>query len=261
MMGTEAAAAAATPSVYYVFSNSDGVGKAIVILLLLSSVFTWTVMIDKGMALWRARRLSERFLALFQQNSSKLLISMAWESKENPSPIACVYEAGVDCLLRFYEESAPGSTALAARMAIQSGGRAVAPVKLTEAQINAVEAVLESAVSNQIRAAETRIGFLATMVSLSPFLGLFGTVWGVMMAFSGIAIAGKSDFTALAPGVAGALLTTVAGLVVAIPSLVGYNMLNSSIREMTTDMDNFAEGFMARLKLEQVGSAPAGSDR
>ena len=88
-------------------------------------------------------------------------------------------------------------------------------------------------------------------------LGLFGAVWGVMMAFSGIAIAGKSDFTALAPGVAGALLTTVAGLVVAIPSLVGYNILNSTIREMTTDMDNFAEGFMAQVKLEQVGSGSA----
>ena len=235
------AAAAATPSVYYVFSNSDSVGKAIVILLLLSSVFTWTVMIDKGIALWRARRLSERFLARFRENTSGL-ISLVRESRDNPSPVACIYDAGVECLLDFYEEGAPGSTAMAGLMASRPGGRVKAPVRLTPAQINA---------------AETRVGFLATMVSLSPFLGLFGTVWGVMMAFSGIAIAGKSDFTALAPGVAGALLTTVAGLVVAIPSLVGYNILNSTIREMTTDMDNFAEGFMAQVKLEQVGSGSA----
>ena len=72
------------------------------------------------------------------------------------------------------------------------------------------------------------------------------------MAFCGIAAAGKSDFTALAPGVAGALLTTVAGLVVAIPSLVGYNMLNSMIRSLTVMMDNFAEEFMVRIKLEQL---------
>lgn len=255
-MAAEAAAAAATPSVYYVFSNSDSVGKAIVILLLLSSVFTWTVMIDKGIALWRARRLSERFLARFRENTSGL-ISLVRESRNNPSPVACIYDAGVECLLDFYEEGAPGSTAMAGLMASRPGGRVKAPVRLTPAQINAVEAVLENAVSLQIRTAETRVGFLATMVSLSPFLGLFGTVWGVMMAFSGIAIAGKSDFTALAPGVAGALLTTVAGLVVAIPSLVGYNILNSTIREMTTDMDNFAEGFMAQVKLEQVGSGSA----
>ena len=78
------------------------------------------------------------------------------------------------------------------------------------------------------------------------------SVWGVMMAFAGIAIAGKPDFTALAPGVAGALLTTVAGLIVAIPSLVGYNCLTSAIRTMTVTMDNFTEEFMVRIKLEQL---------
>ena len=87
---------------------------------------------------------------------------------------------------------------------------------------------------------------------MSPFCGLFGTVWGVMMAFCGIAAAGKSDFTALAPGVAGALLTTVAGLVVAIPSLVGYNLLTGTIRQLTVMMDNFTEEFMVCVKLSQL---------
>ena len=247
---------AATPSVYYVFSNSDSVGKAIVLVLLLSSVITWTVMIDKGHALWRARRMSEHFLVRFRENAAGL-IALVRESGANPAPVACVYDAGIDCLLQFYEEGAPGSTAAMGAMAARSGRRVTAPVRLTSAQIAAIEAKLESAVSLQIRQAETNIGLLATMVSLSPFLGLFGTVWGVMMAFSGIAIAGKSDFTALAPGVAGALLTTVAGLVVAIPSLVGYNILNGQIRELSTDMENFAEEFMAQVKLEQVGSGPA----
>jgi biopolymer transport protein ExbB/TolQ len=73
-----------------------------------------------------------------------------------------------------------------------------------------------------------------------------------MLAFCGIAAAGKADFTALAPGVAGALLTTVAGLIVAIPSLVGYNALNGTIRNMTVAMDNFTEEFMVQLKLEQL---------
>ena len=73
-----------------------------------------------------------------------------------------------------------------------------------------------------------------------------------MMAFCGIAAAGKADFTALAPGVAGALLTTVAGLLVAIPSLVGYNLLTGIIRNLTVQMDNFAEEFMVKIKLEQL---------
>ena len=132
------------------------------------------------------------------------------------------------------------------------------PCKLSEAQYNAVEAVLEREVSSQIQELETRIGVLATLVSLSPFCGLFGTVWGVMMAFCGIAVAGKSDFTALAPGVAGALLTTVAGLVVAIPSLVGYNLLTGTIRNLTVSMDNFTEQFMVCVKLSQL-NIPADS--
>ena len=249
-----AEAAAASPSVYYVFSNSDGVGKTIVILLFLGSMIAWSIMIDKWLELRRGKQLSARFLKIFRENTGGL-ISLVRESRTNAAPVACVYDAGIECLLQFYEEGAPGSTLRAGAMS--SHGRVTAPVQLTSAQLEAVEAVLESAVSNQIRIAENRIGYLGTAVSLSPFLGLFGTVWGVMMAFSGIAIAGKSDFTALAPGVAGALLTTVAGLFVAIPSLVGYNMLNAMIREITTDMDNFAEEFMAQVKLEQVGGAPA----
>ena len=158
--------------------------------------------------------------------------------------MAVVYSAGVEKLLEFYENGRDTN------IISNSGG--VTPVKLSDAQYNAIEAVLESEVSSQIETLETRIGLLATLVSLSPFCGLFGTVWGVMMAFCGIAAAGKSDFTALAPGVAGALLTTVAGLVVAIPSLVGYNMLNSMIRSLTVMMDNFAEEFMVRIKLEQL---------
>ena len=112
--------------------------------------------------------------------------------------------------------------------------------------------MIEREVSVQIEHLETKIGTLATLVSLSPFCGLFGTVWGVMMAFCGIAVAGKADFTALAPGVAGALLTTVAGLVVAIPSLIGYNSLNGSIRSLTVQMDNFSDDFMAEVKLDQL---------
>ena len=99
------------------------------------------------------------------------------------------------------------------------------------------------------------MGAVSALVSVSPFCGLFGTVWGVMLAFCGIAAAGKSDFSALAPGVAGALLTTVAGLVVAIPSLIGYNLLTSTIRNIATQLDNFSDEFMARIKLEQLSIA------
>ena len=232
--------AAASPGVYYAFLHSDSVGKGIVVLLLVISIITWTVMVDKGLELRRARRFSQRFLAKFRGHQGS--ISSASLSREHfEGPLGDLYAAGVDKLNEFYESLSPGGDPWHR----ETG-------KLSEAQLSAIEAVLEREVSLQIEQLETRIGMLGTMVSLSPFLGLFGTVWGVMMAFCGIAVAGKPDFFALAPGVAGALLTTVAGLVVAIPSLVGYNMLNGSIRHLTNMMDNFTEEFMVRLKLEQL---------
>ncbi|MBO5790864.1 MAG: MotA/TolQ/ExbB proton channel family protein [Lentisphaeria bacterium] len=232
--------AAASPGVYYAFQHSDSVGKGIVLLLLISSSITWTVMVDKGLVLRRAKLLSRRFLYKFRAHQGSIASSTL--CRERPEgPIGELYAAGVDKLNEFYENSSP----LHDPWHREAG-------KLSEAQLSAIEAVLEREVSHQIEQLETRIGMLGTMVSLSPFLGLFGTVWGVMMAFCGIAVAGKPDFFALAPGVAGALLTTVAGLVVAIPSLVGYNMLNGSIRHLTNMMDNFTEEFMVRLKLEQL---------
>ena len=233
------------PGVYYAYQNSDSVGKVIVLLLLLGSVATWTTMIDKAMSVRHACKLSKRFLAHFKSNTRNLATpALVREGLGDAGPLGAIYSAGVEKLLEFYEDGNNG--------AFQLAGGPVNPVKLSAAQYDAIEAVLERAVSHQIQELEKRIGFLGTLVSLSPFCGLFGTVWGVMMAFCGIAAAGKADFTALAPGVAGALLTTVAGLVVAIPSLVGYNALNGTIRNLTVTMDNFTEEFMVRLKLEQL---------
>ncbi len=232
------------PGVYYAFQNSDSVGKGIVAVLIVLSVVTWTIMVDKGIALHRSRVSAYSFGAVFRNNNHNIATPTLRREADNlGGPTAAIYNAGVKKLLDFYEEqSRDGSLSVGS----------IVPCKLSEAQINAIEAVLEREVSLQIQELETRLGMLGTMVSLTPFLGLFGTVWGVMMAFCGIAIAGKPDFTALAPGVAGALLTTIAGLFVAIPSLLGYNSMNASIRTTTVAMENFTDEFMARLKLEQL---------
>lgn len=240
--------AAETPGVYYAYQHSDAVGKAIVIfLVLVGSVVTWTVMIDKAWQVFRAKRLSARFDVLFREFGEENMMSMQLlkEAQNNSGPLALIYSAGMEKLLDFYAIEAEKNGTVSPR-----GIPKVC--KISDAQYNAVEAVLEREVSSQISELETRIGMLATLVSLSPFCGLFGTVWGVMMAFCGIAAAGKADFTALAPGVAGALLTTVAGLVVAIPALVGYNLLTSAIRQQTVQMDNFTEQFLVAVKLSQL---------
>ena len=239
------AAGASSPGVYYAYQNSDEVGKGIVLVLIVGSIVTWTVGVTKLISTYGAKRLSERFLFMFQNNNRHLTTpTLVREGMDNPGPLAAVYYAGVEKLLEFYENGQDTN--------IITNSGDLKPVKLSEAQYNAIEAVLEREVSSQIELLETRVGLLATLVSLSPFCGLFGTVWGVMMAFCGIAAAGKADFTALAPGVAGALLTTVFGLIVAIPSLIIYNWLTALIRNLTVQMDNFTEAFMVKIKLEQL---------
>ena len=128
-------------------------------------------------------------------------------------------------------------------------------IKLGATEIDVVRASLEQAVADQILELERKMIFLATAITISPFLGLFGTVWGIMLAFTDLAIMGKADIQTLAPGVSGALLTTVLGLLVAIPSVVGYNIITSLIKATIVQMDNFVEEFIVKLKIEQLSTS------
>jgi biopolymer transport protein TolQ len=222
-------------------SNSDGVGIAVVILLSIGSIFTWFIMVEKGYTLYKARKASESFIIQFREKA-KLLASYR-EAGNSISPVARIYEIGSDQSMTFY--GIPPEKA-------DFYGTQIPLKKLTTAELETIHSNMEREVSDQILELEDKIGLLATAVSVSPFLGLFGTVWGIMSAFCGIALEGQANISALAPGVSGALLTTVVGLLVAIPSLIGYNLLTITIRKITVYMDNFVEEFMARVKLEQL---------
>lgn len=226
---------------FYAFKTSDLVGQAIVILLFIGSIFTWTIMIEKGIALYRGKKASLEFLRRFREKPYPL--HLLPEAERNVSPLARVFDAGAGELLAFYN--------LPPAKAPFYGSDQVPTQKLSTAEIETIRSTLERAVSDQIMHIEDRIGLLATAVSASPFFGLFGTVWGIMVAFCSMAIQGRADIGAMAPGVAGALLTTVVGLLVAIPSLIGYNLLTNTIRQITVYMDNFVEEFMVQIKLEQ----------
>ena len=171
--------AAETPGVYYAYQHSDGVGKAIVIfLVLVGSVVTWTVIIDKTWQLFRAKRLANRFASLFRDfgESNMMSMQLVKEAQINSGPVAAIYSAGMEKLLDFYAAEAEKQGLVSPRGIPQV-------CKISDAQYNAVEAVLEQEVSSQISELEKRIGMLATLVSLSPFCGLFGTVWGVIRFF------------------------------------------------------------------------------
>ena len=113
--------------------------------------------------------------------------------------------------------------------------------RLGEMQVSAVRNVAERTMADEALMLEDSMGLLATAVTAAPFLGLLGTVWGVMEAFSGMAATGSPMLSAVAPGISGALLTTVVGLLVALPSSIGYNMLSNKIRRFCVEMDNFSQ--------------------
>ena len=119
--------------------------------------------------------------------------------------------------------------------------------KLTGPQLDAITSLADREMADQILAMEANTNILATAVSCAPFLGLLGTVWGVMDGFGGMAAAGSATLSAVAPGISAALLTTIVGLVVALPSVIGYNILAGHIRTITIQMESFTQEFGAAI--------------
>jgi biopolymer transport protein ExbB/TolQ len=222
-------------------------GKIVIGILVVFSMFAWSVMISKGLAFRRARRLNALFDAEFRSQKSVLEV-FDRRVQVDGCPLFTVYKDG--CL---------ELTARLRRTATTAGAR-----HLSLKALELVKSALERSVAREALKLEAGLILLAIAVSGAPFLGLLGTVWGVMDAFGGVARggAGSATLQAMAPGVAGALVTTVAGLVVAIPSMFGYNWLVHNLRVLTVELDNFAQELAGRFEVEflaeeQGGLAPA----
>ena len=219
----------------FVWDKATIEGKAIIVVLVIFSIFAWSVMASKAMQMRRANRLNGLFDAEFRTQKHVLE----------------VYDRRVqvpDCpLFMVYQE---GSRELDARLRTASGES-----RKRYASLNAMEHVkrsLERAVAQQSLRLESGLILLANAVSGAPFLGLLGTVWGVMSAFSYVAMAQKADLVTMAPGVSAALITTVAGLLVAIPSMFGYNWLVHNLRVQTVELDNFAQELVSHMETEYL---------
>jgi len=225
-------------SFWYAYDTSTFSGKAIIIILLAMSVYAWTIMVSKYSELKRARAMSEKFVQAYRRDDQPLGIFLQ-RQRYPESPVYRVYEkacmaVGVEIESR---EGRSDSTTL--------GGSSP---RLNQMQLGAVRNAAEREVADQLLILEDKMGTLATAVSASPLMGLLGTVWGVMNSFSAMALFGSVQLSAVAPGIAGALLTTVIGLLVAIPSAVGYNALSNQIRNLTVQMDNFADALVADMQ-------------
>jgi biopolymer transport protein ExbB/TolQ len=217
--------------IVYAFWHSNGAGKLVIAILVVGSIFSWSVMWVKFVMVRRARRETARFLRRFRTARKPLAIYQAREAYAG-SPAYAVYLAGCKELTFHLLGTTEIDDTFASRVAEADRISAVA--------MNSVRSTLEREVGEQALKMEDRMTILATAVSGAPFLGLLGTVWGVMDTFSAIAESGSASLTTMAPGVSGALITTVTGLCVAIPAMFGYNFLVVTLRGMTVELDNFA---------------------
>jgi biopolymer transport protein TolQ len=215
----------------YAFWNSNVAGKVVIAILLFGSIFSWSVMVSKLAMVSRAKRETARMLRRFRTARKPLAIYQSREAYPG-SPAYAVYLAGCRELTFHLLGTTEIDDTFSSRLAEAD--------RISSVAMNSVRSAMEREVGEQALRLEDRMTVLATAVSGAPFLGLLGTVWGVMDTFSGIAIAHHASLEAMAPGVSGALITTVTGLLVAIPAMFGYNFLVVTLRGMTVELDNFA---------------------
>jgi len=229
------------PTYLFVWEQLEGPGLAIIVILVLFSTCAWGVMAFKALQLRRARKYNRYFDQEFRTQSRVLAMYERRISAEG-CPLFNVYQEG--CV------------ALEERLRDKEGNR---HRYVTLKSVEHIKGLIESTVAREAVALESGIILLAIAVSGAPFMGLLGTVWGVMEVFSAAAQEGNASLTTVAPGVAAALATTVAGLLVAIPSMFGYNWVVHNLRVATVEMDNFAQEFSAKIEAEYLQEVPVNS--
>ena len=225
-----AAAAGNQMELLFIWETATPEAKAIIVILIIFSIFAWSVMAAKAMQMRRAKKMNAFFNDEFEKQQEALAIHRRKVDVEG-CPNFTVYQAGaVEVEARLAASKKPGQLSLKSMEHIKRS--------------------LERAVAQEALKLESGLILLAIAVSGAPFLGLLGTVWGVMSAFSYVAMKGNADLATMAPGVAAALVTTVAGLLVAIPSMFGYNWLVHTLRVLTVELDNFAQELVSRIEIE-----------
>lgn len=209
---------------------SSILSKAVLIILLIFSVFSWAIIFKKFTAMRKLRRDSETFIRMFRKSKRFSEIGTACESLRN-TPLVEVFLAG-------HEEL---ETQLLRDGKSPSAAASGSPTLKT---INVIQRALSRASSVELTKLERNMGWLATTASVTPFIGLFGTVLGIITAFTGLGVEGTATIRAVAPGIAEALIATAAGLFAAIPAVIAYNYFVHQVKEFGSAMDDFSLEFL-----------------
>src|SRR5687768_534046 len=220
-------------SIWALFWQADLVVKTVMIGLLLASIWCWAIIVDKSMLYGRVRREMNRFERTFWSGQS--LEELYQDMSERKSMgLGAVFVAAMKEWKRSHEQNAASFIGMQARL----------------------EKVLDVAISRESENLEKRLGFLATVGSASPFIGLFGTVWGIMNAFSAISQSSSTNLAVVAGPIAEALFATALGLLAAIPAVIAYNKLSGDANKMIGRLEGFADEFSTILsrQLEARGT-------
>jgi len=222
--------------------NAGWVVQFVLLLLFVFSICSWAIIFLKYRTIRKAREENDLFLDAYMRSSK--LSEIIPEAKKYPaSTLAGVFRAGYGELVKLTKARRD-----------PAGGREedAGPSALEMRGIDNVERALNRAASEEASKLETALSFLATTGSASPFIGLFGTVWGIMDTFKGIGLRGSATLAVVAPGISEALIATAAGLAAAIPAVIFYNHYLQRIRQMTSEMDNFSGEFLNIIERYQV---------
>lgn len=244
----------------FAFKQATTEGKITIGVLIIVSIFSWTVMISKARQIIRARRVAKKFFVSYRATRDPLEIARRGE-EFNGAPAYELYYTGAEEIeyhlknnpvqvVRVKSVSTP-TTPSASSAETDLLARQIT-TKISHSAFESVRVALERAASQQALALERGMIVLSTAVAGGPFIGLLGTVWGVMETFSGIARANSASLAAMAPGVAGALIATVVGLFVAIPAMFAYNYMVTSIRAITQELDAFSSEYATALEHKYV---------
>ena len=206
-------------SLWQLFLRADFVVKAVILLLIASSIFSWALIYDKVRLFRRIDQSTKSFEDKFWKSKSAEAFYKGLP-KKSEDPMTIIFKNAMSELIKTKSKSS----------SIQSAR---------------VERVLEVSIDNQLKSVEKNFTYLATIGSTAPFIGLFGTVWGIMNSFQSIAISRNTSLAIVAPGIAEALFATALGLLAAIPAVIAYNKFNSDSQRYFARVDNFSKRFLS----------------
>jgi biopolymer transport protein ExbB/TolQ len=252
----------ASSALQFAINKATPEGKATMSALLVLSLFSWTIIITKARQLGIARKAAKKFFAAYNSTRDPLDIKRSGQEFDG-APAYQVYIRAAD-EVEYHLKNNPvrveAGRVVASDPSVGAGNTDFLArsrtIKINMASYEAVKVVMEEASAAEAMGLEKGMIVLSTAVAGGPFIGLLGTVWGVMETFAGIASAGSASLTAMAPGVAGALICTVIGLLVAIPAMFSYNFMVTTIRAITQELDGYASRLANQIEHQYVDNRP-----